>query len=69
MEGVFRAWGTILAGYRPNLSIEITRECPLRCPGCHAYGGDHLGGGRHCARSATSRARRSSTGASRSSPA
>ena len=32
-------------GYRPNLSIEITRECPLRCPGCYAYGDEHLGGG------------------------
>ncbi|MGQ0735112.1 MAG: radical SAM protein [Acidobacteriota bacterium] len=45
MEGVVRAWGKILAGYRPNLSIEITRECPLRCPGCYAYGDEHLGGG------------------------
>lgn len=27
------------------LSIEITRECPLRCPGCYAYGAQHLGGG------------------------
>jgi MoaA/NifB/PqqE/SkfB family radical SAM enzyme len=44
VEGVVRAWGRILAGYRPNLSIEITRECPLRCPGCYAYGDDHLGG-------------------------
>jgi len=26
------------------LSIEITRECPLRCPGCYAYGDTHLGG-------------------------
>ena len=26
------------------MSIEITRECPLRCPGCYAYGEDHLGG-------------------------
>jgi MoaA/NifB/PqqE/SkfB family radical SAM enzyme len=25
------------------LSIEITRECPLRCPGCYAYGDTHLG--------------------------
>jgi MoaA/NifB/PqqE/SkfB family radical SAM enzyme len=41
---VFRAWGQILTGYRPNLSIEITRECPLRCPGCYAYGDAHLGG-------------------------
>ena len=44
MDGVIRAWGKILGGYRPNLSIEITRECPLRCPGCYAYGDDHLGG-------------------------
>ena len=41
---VIQAWGRILAGYRPNLSIEITRECPLRCPGCYAYGDEHLGG-------------------------
>jgi MoaA/NifB/PqqE/SkfB family radical SAM enzyme len=45
MEGIFAAWGLILRGYRPNLSIEITRECPLRCPGCYAYGDTHLGGG------------------------
>ena len=45
MEGIVQAWGKILKGYRPNLSIEITRECPLRCPGCYAYGDDHLGGG------------------------
>jgi MoaA/NifB/PqqE/SkfB family radical SAM enzyme len=44
VEGVVRAWGKILLGYRPNLSVEITRECPLRCPGCYAYGDDHLGG-------------------------
>ncbi len=25
------------------LSIEITRECPLTCPGCYAYGESHLG--------------------------
>ena len=41
---VVRAWGKILKGERPSLSIEITRECPLRCPGCYAYGDDHLGG-------------------------
>jgi len=41
---IVQAWGRILAGYRPNISIEITRECPLRCPGCYAYGDDHLGG-------------------------
>lgn len=44
MEGIVRAWGRILRGYRPNLSIEITKECPLRCPGCYAYGDEHLGG-------------------------
>jgi MoaA/NifB/PqqE/SkfB family radical SAM enzyme len=44
MEGIITAWGKILRGYRPSLSIEITRECPLRCPGCYAYGSDHLGG-------------------------
>ena len=44
MEGILTAWGRILTGYNPALSIEITRECPLRCPGCYAYGDDHLGG-------------------------
>ena len=44
MEGILTAWGRILSGYTPALSIEITRECPLRCPGCYAYGDDHLGG-------------------------
>jgi sulfatase maturation enzyme AslB (radical SAM superfamily) len=43
-RSVIRAWGQILTGYRPNLSVEITRECPLRCPGCYAYGDTHLGG-------------------------
>jgi MoaA/NifB/PqqE/SkfB family radical SAM enzyme len=42
---VVRAWGRILKGFRPSLSIEITRECPLRCPGCYAYDDAHLGGG------------------------
>ena len=41
---IVQAWGRILGGYRPNLSIEITKECPLRCPGCYAYGDEHLGG-------------------------
>ena len=43
---VIRAWRKILKGERPALSIEITRECPLRCPGCYAYDDAHLGGGR-----------------------
>ena len=40
---VFKAWARILGGYYPSLSIEITRECPLRCPGCYAYEAEHLG--------------------------
>ena len=39
-----RAWWRILMGHVPMLSIEITRECPLSCPGCYAYGDSHLGG-------------------------
>jgi MoaA/NifB/PqqE/SkfB family radical SAM enzyme len=45
MKAIFQSWGRILAGYTPALSIEITRECPLRCPGCYAYGDEHLQGG------------------------
>jgi organic radical activating enzyme len=44
MDWIIPAWGRILRGYQPALSIEITRECPLRCPGCYAYGDEHLGG-------------------------
>ena len=44
-RGAVQAWGRILTGRRPNLSVEITRECPLRCPGCYAFGDAHLGGG------------------------
>jgi MoaA/NifB/PqqE/SkfB family radical SAM enzyme len=42
---IFSAWGRILTGHVPMLSLEITRECPLSCPGCYAYGDSHLGGG------------------------
>jgi MoaA/NifB/PqqE/SkfB family radical SAM enzyme len=42
---VLKAWGRILKGEHPSLSIEITRECPLKCPGCYAYDDAHLGGG------------------------
>lgn len=42
---ILKAWSKILKGESPSLSIEITRECPLRCPGCYAYGDQHLGGG------------------------
>ena len=41
---VLQAWAGILAGRRPSLSIEITKECPLRCPGCYAFDPAHLGG-------------------------
>ena len=42
---IIQAWGKILKGEHPSLSLEITRECPLRCPGCYAYDDAHLGGG------------------------
>lgn len=41
---ILRAWSKILAGRAPSLSIEITKECPLRCPGCYAFDAAHLGG-------------------------
>jgi MoaA/NifB/PqqE/SkfB family radical SAM enzyme len=44
-QEVIHAWGRILQGRRPSLSIEITRECPLRCPGCYAYETGHPGEG------------------------
>ena len=44
IRGVAQTWGRILTGRRPNISIEITRECPLKCPGCYAFGDAHLGG-------------------------
>ena len=40
---VMRAWACILSGRTPSISIELTRECPLRCPGCYAYEEAHLG--------------------------
>lgn len=44
-KDLFRAWGRTLVGRRPSLSIELTRECPLRCPGCYAYEDGHIGNG------------------------
>src|SRR5208337_3060068 len=41
---VLHAWARILAGRVPSLSIEITKECPLQCPGCYAFDAAHLGG-------------------------
>lgn len=41
---VIHAWARILTGRAPSLSIEITKECPLHCPGCYAFDAAHLGG-------------------------
>lgn len=43
IKPVLQTWGRILRGQVPSLSLEITRECPLRCPGCYAYEDAHLG--------------------------
>src|SRR5262245_2009225 len=40
---ILRVWGGVLRGRRPFLSLEITKECPLKCPGCYAYTEEHLG--------------------------
>jgi len=42
---LLKGWVRIINGRVPLLSIEITKQCPLRCPGCYAYGETHLGGG------------------------
>lgn len=42
---VFRARGRSLTGRYPSPSIGLTRECPLRCPGCSAHEPAHLGAG------------------------
>ncbi len=39
---LLRVWGHVLRGHTPFLSLEITKECPLQCPGCYAYSPDHL---------------------------
>ena len=41
---VIQAWKSVLSGRRPSLAIEITRECPLHCPGCYAFEDGHVGG-------------------------
>ena len=43
VKAILNTWQRTLRGQRPSLSIEITRECPLRCPGCYAYEDAHLG--------------------------
>jgi MoaA/NifB/PqqE/SkfB family radical SAM enzyme len=42
-NAILGAWARVLRGRKPLLSIEITKECPLRCPGCYAYEPEHLG--------------------------
>jgi MoaA/NifB/PqqE/SkfB family radical SAM enzyme len=42
IKPILQTWGRSLRGRVPSLSIEITRECPLRCPGCYAYEDAHL---------------------------
>ena len=42
-SAILVAWGRVLRGQKPLLSIEITKQCPLRCPGCYAYEPEHLG--------------------------
>jgi MoaA/NifB/PqqE/SkfB family radical SAM enzyme len=44
VSDILSSWKSILEGRAPALSIEITKECPLSCPGCYAYGSEHLGG-------------------------
>jgi MoaA/NifB/PqqE/SkfB family radical SAM enzyme len=41
---IFPAWMRILQGYRPFLSIEVTQQCPLQCPGCYAKSEAHMNG-------------------------
>src|SRR6201997_2254255 len=43
IKSVLQTWGRTLRGGVPSLSLEITSECPLRCPGCYAYEDGHLG--------------------------
>ncbi len=43
VKPVLQTWGRTLLGRVPSLSLEITKECPLRCPGCYAYEDAHLG--------------------------
>ena len=42
---IIPAWGRILSGHKPFLALEITKECPLRCPGCYSYQPNHVGEG------------------------
>src|SRR5207237_2092174 len=37
-EAIMAAWGRILTGHMPALSVESTRKCPPRCAGGYGYG-------------------------------
>lgn len=41
---LWASWGKLLRGNTPLLSIEVTRECPLHCPGCYARADTHAAG-------------------------
>jgi organic radical activating enzyme len=47
---LWNAWGRLLRGSTPLLSIEVTRDCPLRCPGCYARTETHSARNNHQAR-------------------
>jgi sulfatase maturation enzyme AslB (radical SAM superfamily) len=55
---IFPVWFRILQGYKPFLSIEVTRECPLHCPGCYAYDENHLNNGKILRQTAELRGRK-----------
>ncbi len=40
---LLQAWGKLLRGKTPLLSVEVTSDCPLRCAGCYAYADRHVG--------------------------
>jgi organic radical activating enzyme len=43
-KDILPAWSRVLHGYKPFLALEITRSCPLRCPGCYAFHPNHVKG-------------------------
>jgi MoaA/NifB/PqqE/SkfB family radical SAM enzyme len=43
VKTLLQIWSRLLLGRELALSLEITKECPLKCPGCYAYEDAHLG--------------------------
>src|SRR5882724_9569584 len=43
VKTLLQIWAKLLLGRELALSLEITKECPLQCPGCYAYEDAHLG--------------------------